>query len=457
MSSHPSLQGPLAPVYDERYDTDLKITGELPRALNGMFLRNGPNPQFEPKGAYHPFDGDGMLHAVYMNDGKASYRNRWIESAGLMAERKRGHACYGSLAEMSEIPADVMEEAGFMKNTANTATVQHGGHLFALMEGCPPTRISHELETLGEHNFDGKLQGAFTAHPKIDSKTGEMVFFGYSPFPPYVQYYVADASGKIINHQVIDIPNPILMHDFVVSENYTIFVDSPAVFDIDGALSGEPGVRWLPEQGTRMGIIPRMGTAEQLRWFDIPTCNIVHFFNAWDDGNKIEIHAPTFAEMPGGLQFDNPTQTEEPFPHRWLVDLEKGTVKYEKIDDMSGEFPRINDSYAGQRSRFMYNALARDWAFDFDFNGVIKYDIDKGTSKSFRYGDTEVSGEHTFVADPNGEAEDDGWLMSMIIDKASEESNLSIIDARDVEAGPIARVLMPRRVPIGFHAAWFPG
>jgi carotenoid cleavage dioxygenase-like enzyme len=454
---NPFLEGLLAPIDDERNDVDLEIEGELPAQLDGMFIRNGPNPQFAPKGAYHPFDGDGMLHALYLEDGKARYRNRWIESAGLLAERKRGHACYGSISEFSATDADVIEEAGFMKNNANTHFVRHAGHYLALMEACKPTEVTRELETTGEYDFAGKLNSPMTAHPKIDPNTGELIFFGYSPIPPYLQYHVADANGKLVHSQVIDIPQPVMMHDFAVTERYTIFIDSPAIFDVAAMMSGEQGIRWEPERGTRLGVIPRFGQAEEIRWFEIDTAYVVHFFNAWDDGDKIEIHGPAFAEMPGGLQFDNPVQEQEPFPWRWVIDLAAGTVQAEQTDDQSGEFPRINDNVAGRRHRYMYNSVARHWGFGFDFNGVIKYDIESGKSQRFLHGDSEVSGEHVFAPDPNGSAEDDGWLLSVVTDRSNMQSALVVLDARDLDSAPVARVKIPRRVPIGFHANWLPG
>ncbi|MGH0033823.1 MAG: carotenoid oxygenase family protein [Myxococcota bacterium] len=455
-TENPFLSGLMAPVLDERDDVGLEVEGELPGELRGLFVRNGPNPRFAPKDAYHPFDGDGMVHALYLADGEVRYRNRWIESKGLLAERKRGRACFGSLSKFSMPPEDVIEEAGFMKNTANTHFVRHDGHYFALMEAGRPTELSRDLETLGEYDFGGALPGAMTAHPKIDPVTGDLVFFGYSPVPPFLQYYVVDRSGRMVHHEVIDIPNPVMMHDFVATENYTVFLDSPAIFDVEAMMQDGPAMRWEPEKGTRLGVIPRFGRADEVRWFEVDPCYVVHFFNAWDEGDRIEIHAPSFASMPGGLQFDDPSQTEEPYPRRFQIDLSAGSVKSEQTDDRPGEFPRVNDERACRRHRYQYDTTARSWEFEFDFDGVVKYDLETGGSTVFAHGRNEVCGEHVFVPRPGARAEDDGWLMTHVSDRETMRSKVVLLDARDLEAGPVAQIHMPRRVPIGFHANWLP-
>jgi len=451
----PFLQGLMAPVTDERDDPDLEVIGQIPPNLRGMFVRTGPNPQFAPLGAYHPFDGDGMLHAVYLQDGTARYRNRWIESKGLLAERARGRACYGGMSNFQFPDDDVLAEGGLLKNTGNTATVRHAGRYFALLEAGPPTEFDHDLATIGEYTYDGRLQGPMTAHPKVDPVTGEMRFIGYSPMAPYLRYSEVNAAGELVNSTEIDIPAPVMMHDFVITENYAIFLDAPAVFDMDRMLEGGDPMSWKPDNGTRIGIIPRGGSNADVRWFETENCYVVHFFNAWESGNTIEIRAPRMEDMPGGFQFENPGAAREPMPWRWVIDLTTGKVTDEQTDDVAGEFPRVNEQFTGQRTRYAYNCPQRTWDFEFDFHGVVKYDIDAGTSQSHYYGDTEVSGEHVFVADPDGTAEDDGWLMSFVSDRATEQSELVILDARDIASGPVARVKMARRVPIGFHGNWF--
>jgi carotenoid cleavage dioxygenase len=451
----PFLSGLLAPVFDERDDRDLAVTGALPAGLRGMFVRNGPNPQFTPRGKYHPFDGDGMVHAVYFDDGGARYRNRWVEGRGLQYEREVGHAVYGGLAEFTVPDAEAVERGGFIKNTANTHTVRHAGKILALLEAALPTELSRDLDTIGECDFDGRLQGAFTAHPKVDPVSGEMLFFGYSPFPPHVRYHVVDAAGNLVHSADIDLPNPIMMHDFVITEHHAIFLDSPAIFDAKSMMAGGSMMRWAPEEGTRIGVMPRRGTGADVRWFDVDNQYVVHFFNAWDEGDTIQIRAPRFSAMPGGFEFDNPTGKEAPMPWSWTIDLAAGTVRDAQTDDRGGEFPRVNDNLATRPTRYLYNCMARTWEFEFEFHGVVKYDTQTGASSEWFYADSEVSGEHVFAPDPDGSAEDDGWLLSVVTDRATERSDLVVLDARDVAAGPIARVHIPRRVPIGFHANWF--
>ena len=451
----PFLQGLMAPVTEERDDPDLEVVGRIPPNLRGMFVRTGPNQQFAPLGAYHPFDGDGMLHAVYLQDGRARYRNRWIESNGLLAERARGHACYGGMSNFQFPDDDVLAEGGLLKNTANTATVRHAGRYFSLLEAGPPTEFDHDLATIGEYTYGGRLEGPMTAHAKVDPVTGEMRFIGYSPMAPYLRYSEVNAAGELVNSTEIDIPAPVMMHDFVITENYAILLDAPAVFDMDRMLEGGDPMSWKPDNGTRIGIIPRGGSNADVRWFETENCYVVHFFNAWESGNTIEIRAPRMEDVPGGFQFENPGAAREPMPWRWVIDLTTGKVTDEQTDDVAGEFPRVNEQHTGRRTRYAYNCPQRTWDFEFDFHGVVKYDIDTETSQAHYYGDTEVSGEHVFVPDPDGSAEDDGWLMSFVTDRATEQSELVILDARDISSEPVARVKMAARVPIGFHANWF--
>ena len=191
----PFLQGYYAPVADERTDIGLTVAGEIPAGLRGTFLRNGPNVKFEPSGPYHLFDGDGMLHAVALTDDGVDYRNRWIRSRGLEAEERAGRSLYGGMYQPVMPGPELVGDAGPMKNTANTHVVRHAGRILALMEAGIPTEVTLDLETVGEWGFHDTYTGSFTAHPKIDPATGEMLAFSYvGP----LTYFRISPDGRVV-------------------------------------------------------------------------------------------------------------------------------------------------------------------------------------------------------------------------------------------------------------------
>jgi carotenoid cleavage dioxygenase-like enzyme len=458
--NQPMLSGTFVPVSDELDVADLAVTGPLPASLQGTFLRIGPNPMFEPLGRYHMFDGDGMLHGVTIADGQVSYRNRWIRSAGLEAEMRAGRALYGGLGELHMPGPDEVGDAGAMKNVANTNIIHHAGRYLALWEAGPPTEITRELDTVGLHDFGGRLDGAFTAHPKIDPRTGQMLAFAYQPFPPYLRYYQIDAGGTLARTVDIDLPEPVVMHDFAITENHVVFVDSPMILDIMAALRGEPMFRWDPEHQTRVGIMPRDG--DQVTWYETEAAYVNHFWNAWEDGDTLTfagsrlVGAAYTAGKDGAMDREG-ADAEPGRPTRYDVELGAGKVRVEQFDDLGGDFPRINDAHCGVRSRYLYMGAFRDEpTIVGHFDTVVKYDADTATRSMWWCGPTSVTGEAVFVADVDGRAEDDGWLLSCVTDRSDDSTDLVVIDARDVAAGPIARIHLPRRLPFGFHANWFP-
>jgi len=458
--NQPMLSGTFVPVDDERDDHHLRVTGSVPDGLAGTFMRNGPNPMFEPLGRYHMFDGDGMLHAVRFDQGEVSYRNRWIRSAGLEAERRAGRALYGGLGDLHMPGPDEVGDAGPMKNLANTHIVGHAGRYLALWEAGPPTEVTEGLDTIGVHDFGGRLDGAFTAHPKIDPRTGEMLAFAYLPFEPYLRYYQIDAAGTLGRVVDIDLPEAVVMHDFAVTERHVVFVDSPMVLDVMAALHGEPMFRWDPDHVTRVGIMPRDG--DTVTWYETEASYINHFWNAWDDGDSVvfagsRLEGAAYTAGKDGAMDREGADAEPGRPTRVEVDRSSGKVRVEQFDDMGGDFCRINDAYCGVRSRYHYMAgFHGDATIIGHFDTVVAYDDLTGERTTWFCGPTSITGEAVFVPDPAGAAENDGWLLSCVTDRTDDSTDLVILDARDVSAGPIARVHLPRRLPFGFHGNWFP-
>ncbi|MFN8040795.1 MAG: carotenoid oxygenase family protein [Acidimicrobiales bacterium] len=455
----PFLAGNLFPV-DRELDAPCEVVGTLPEGLAGTFVRNGPNPMFEPLGKYHMFDGDGMLHSVVFGQGTPAYRNRWIRTAALEAEMRQGRALYHGLAELFEFPdPKLVGDAGPIKNPANTHIIRHAGRHLALWEGGPPTEVTADLDTIGLHDFDGRLVGGMTAHPRLDPRTGEMLFFAYSPIPPYLRYHVADATGALVHSIEIELPAPVMMHDFVITESYAILLDSPARFDLSG--EGDDMMRWQPELGCRLGVLPRLGGPDEVRWFDIEPGHVQHFWNAWEDGDRIVLsgsrlgHAD-FGMDSGGDLDDSSADATAGRPADFWIDLAAGTAGWTPRDDLGGDFCRINDEYDGVRNRFDYMAaFLGDNDVIGDFDTIVKYDNVSGERTLWHAGADGHVGEAVFAPDPAGSAEDDGWLLSAVYDSARDTSEVVVLDARDVAAGPIARVRIPQRMPFGFHANWF--
>ena len=450
------LQGNFAPWRMEGVAEDLEVTGRIPPELAGTYYRNGPNPAFEPPGRYHWFDGDGMIHAITLADGRAHYRNRYVLSAGLKEERAAGRGLFSGLLDIDP------SEAPRFKNTGNTNIVWHAGRLLALMEAAFPTRMEPcTLETLGELDFDGRLAGAMTAHPKMDPETGEMLFFGYSPFPPHLQYHVADRDGRLVRSEVIDVAWPSMMHDFAITKDHVIFILCPLVFSFENLAKRGGVFSWEPERGTRLGVMPRSGGNADVKWFETEASYVFHPMNAFAEGDAIVLDVARY----GRLDFMSPQAAANPSyrdenaarMHRWRIDLRAGGVKSTPLDDIVTEFPRVDERRLGRRHRFGYT-VAREPELDDGaqpvWTAIKKYDLERGTAETRRFGAENGVGEPLFVPRGAGAAEDDGWVLVLAYDHARNTSDFHILDAQNVRGEPVAVVHLPHRVPYGFHGNW---
>ncbi|WP_174764087.1 MULTISPECIES: carotenoid oxygenase family protein [unclassified Anabaena] len=449
---NPYLEGNFAPINTEITTDTLEVIGELPPKLSGMFIRNGPNPQWQPIGQYHWFDGDGMLHGVEIKNGKATYCNRYIRTKGWNIEHEVGKAVWSGLLE----PPQIDNPHGSGKNTANTALAWHNQQLLALWEGGAPHQISvPDLATIGEHTYNNKLVSAFTAHPKVDPVTGEMMFFGYGFEPPYLQYGIVSAQGELLRTVPIDIPMAVMMHDFAITENYTIFMDLPLTFSVERMQRGEPMMMFESDRPSRFGIMPRHGDNSNIRWFESPSCYVFHTLNAYEAGDEVVLIACRMNSS--NVLVSEDTYRDEkgdiPLLHRWHFNLSTGAVTEEKLDDIPGEFPRINENLLGRKTQFGYvgkMAHSQNPLFD----GVIKYDFENGKSHIHEFGKNRYGGEAVFAPCPNSTVEDEGWLVTFVHDENSQTSELVVINAQDMTNEPIARVIIPQRIPYGFHGIW---
>jgi len=451
------LNGKFSPIEDEMVAENLTVLGEIPSDLEGMFLRNGPNPKFSPKGRYHWFDGDGMIHAVQLQGGKATYRNRYIRTRGLKTEEEAGEAQWTGIMERP----DFSKPGGPFKNTGNTDLHFHAGKLLALwwLGGKAHDIRLPDLETLGEYDFGGALQRGIASHPKTDPRTGEMMFFDYDVLPPFMFYGVVNAQGEVIHQTPIEFPGARLQHDIAITENYTLLFDMPMYWDPEALMQGKAKVVFDKTMPTRIGVIGRHAAGDTIRWFETGPFYMYHTINAYEDGDEIVLVGCRI-ESPVPKSRENPQNKPrlsylelDPYLTRWRLNLTTGLVKEEILDDVPSEFPRTNDTTLGVKQRFSYNPrIAQRPQLLFD--GLIKYDTDTGASETHTYGADRWGGEAAFAPRANATAEDDGYLVTFVYDEGRNESELVIVDATDVSAGPVARVRIPRRVPIGYHACW---
>ncbi|GAA0628937.1 carotenoid oxygenase family protein [Brevundimonas kwangchunensis] len=462
---NPYLQGLYEPVARETTALELTVIGEIPKDLHGAFVRNGPNPAHVPAGLHHWFDGDGMVHGVYFENGKAEYRNRYVWTSDYRAEQKGLEiGAGGVMLPSARARADSGRGDLVYKDTANTDLVFHNGSLMALwyISGKPVRVDARTLESMGNEDFGGALPRHVSAHGKVDPKTGEFCFFDYSLYEPWMTFGVVDAQNNLTNFQKVDLPGPRLPHDMGLTENYIILHDLPVVFTEAGLRNSMWQIK-VADQPARFGVVPKNGKGDQVRWFETDTCYIYHVANAWEDGDEVVMTACMMT--PNGYP---PNPAYGPYasmvnvlalnavPVEWRMNMVTGEVKKRQLDDRIGEFPVVNLEFTGRKTNWSYHVEMSKQELQ-RFAGLIKYDLRTGAAQTHRFADGVGGSEPAFAPRIGAVDEDDGYVIAFTTDEATGRSEVQILAAKDFEAGPIARVLLPARVPAGFHGTWAPG
>ena len=458
----PYLSGNFAPIRAEDDFADLPVTGELPRDLRGMLVRNGPNPQFEPRDAnHHWFLGDGMLHAFRIADGKVSYRNRYVRTPKWEAEHRAGHALFGSWGNpMTTDPEFVGRDSG----VANTNIVWHAKKLLALEEGHQPFAVDpRSLAPEGYLPLAGTAE-RFTAHPKMDPESGEMLFFGYGvgdmPLSAGMAFGVVDREGNTTRLDRFTAPFASMVHDFMVTRGHVIFPILPLTLSLSRAMNGLPPVAWEPEQDARIGVMARNASIDSIRWFSAPACYVFHVMNAWEEGDRLFADV---MEYPNAPLFPNADGSRgEPARAvlvRWTIDLAGAShmIRRETLDDSAGEFPRIDDRRAGLAYRHGWFAASSNNRTDVKFDAIAHVDVVTGGKKLHILSRGDMTSEPVFVPRAKEAPEGEGWLLAVVYRGGENRSDLTIFDAQNIENGPVATVGLTRRVPFGFHGNWVDG
>ncbi|XP_074283400.1 putative carotenoid cleavage dioxygenase 4, chloroplastic [Silene latifolia] len=469
-----------APV-DELPPTECEVVeGALPSCLDGAYIRNGPNPQFLPRGPYHLFDGNGMLHSIRISDGKATLCSRYVKTYKYMIEHKAGTSiipnvfsgCNGLLgfaARATLAAARIIAGQYHPSNgigLANTSLALFGGRLYALGESDLPYEVrltpSGDIQTVGRNDFDGKLVMNMTAHPKTDQDTGETFAFRYGPISPFLTYFRFDPKGnKQADVPIFSMTRPSFLHDFAITKSYAVFPDIQILMDLGKMiLKGGSLVSWDPSKLSKIGVIPRYaGDEEEIRWFEVPGLNIVHVINAWDevngDGNEAIVMVAS--------NIMSPEHTLERMDlihvlvEKIKIDLMTGVVSRQPLSARNLDFGVLNPAYLGKKNKYVYAGVGDQMP---KIKGVVKLDVSMAQDQqesvvaSRMFGPGCNGGEPFFVAsDPdNADAdEDEGYVISYVHDENTGVSKFIVMDAKSPSLDIVASVKLPQRVPYGFH------
>lgn len=465
VTQYPAFRDNLAPVGEEFDDVPADLlSGSLPADLTGTLLRIGPNPQFVPHdpAAHHWFLGDGMVHALRLENGGCRYSNRWVRTAKWRAENLAGRVLYEGWGYRPIDGGPPPELDG----TANTNLVLHGDRLLALQESSPPIEIdAANLATIGQALYDGRLGRSFTAHPKLDAASGELVAHGVQSKgfgSEEAHYYVLDAAGSLTRSESFKLPFAAYVHDFLITATHVIFPLSPLVADRESARRGQPYV-WHGDRPALIGIFDRTEGPAGVRWIEVPAFYVFHVFNAYDhpDGTIVAdvleyTRPPLFPDATGRVPGNDEISSAVV---RWIITLgDTPSLTREQVcasPAYSLEFPVIDERRSALRHEIGY-FVGREDGDRLGFNTLARVDFATGAVVSRRYGTHDMLSEPLFIP-RNADADcDDGWLAFLLYRHATQTSELHIQHAADLAAPPQAVFAMKHRVPQGFHGLWIP-
>lgn len=444
------------------------IEGAIPAELNGTFYCAGPEPQYPP----HLLDpavflnGEGMTHMFRFENGHVDYKSRWVRNERFLAQEAARRSLFGRYR--NRYTNDPLAE-GVNPTTANTHAIWHGGKLLVLKEdGMPMEMDPDTLETKGAWDFDGKITSEWLcAHPKIDMATDEMFMFAYQAKGDATTdfaYYVMGPDGKVTHEAWFDMPFACNVHDFGLTKDWVIFPFYPLITDLETLKQGGPFYEWHRDKLTWFAVMPRYGNKDQIRWFKGDPCFAAHVMNASQDGDKLYFDCDM--QDVGWQWFPNRDGSEQPREEGRSV-LTRVTFDLSKLDDsyevkhytsmeVGGAMGRTDDRLQGHVYR-------HGWFLTYSPNPESMPPIEKFVSHvDWVTGKISVwnSGEYTLAHEPRfiprhaGAEEGDGWILTTLNRLDEGRSDLVLLDARNIEAGPVARIRVPLKVRSTFHGMW---
>ena len=443
------------------------IEGKLPSELVGTLFRNGPGAldvNGRPYG--HPFDGDGMICAISFCSDRVHFRNRFVKTPEYLAEQQAGEILYRSVF-------GTQREGGFwnnwfdfsFKNPANTNVVYQGDKLLALWEADSPYRLDPvTLETLGKEQFGGTLKEgqAFTAHPRIDPETGDLLAFGVSPGPiSTIYFYRVNPVGELVEVTEEKISGFCFLHDFAITPNFRIFFQNPVSFNpVPVALGLKPAAACIeldPKANTRIVVFDCQGRSQT---FSTDPGFIFHHANAWEQDDKLVIDSLCYDDyLALDPKVDFRQVVFEEVPHarliRYEIDLNAGDVSHRAIVNRPCEFPTLHPQYIGKKHRYIYAGCTHAERGNAPLQAIVKVDMNTGRQEIHSFAPRGyLGGDPVFVPRPNSTSEDDGWLIVMVFDATSERSDVVILDAQHIELAPETILHLKHHVPYGLHGTF---
>jgi 8'-apo-carotenoid 13,14-cleaving dioxygenase len=440
---HPFLTGLHAPMTEEVTIEDLAVTGSIPPALDGRYLRIGPNPIAADPRTYQWFLGDGMVHGLRIERSRALwYRNRWVRSTQVTTA-------------LDEPRTPGPRHGDF--DTVNTNVMGFAGQIRAMVEaGSTPVLLGDTLETLAYDDFGGTLRGSFSAHPHLDPLTGEMHAIAYNPREPTaIHHVVVAADGHVRREEPVRVNHGPMIHDCAITARFAVILDLPVTFSMSALIAGSMfPFCWNPAHPARVGLLPRDGAGSEVIWCDVDPCYVFHVANAYDaDDGSVILDAAAYDSM-----FAQGLNAPRGAFERWTIDPVARSVRRDVIDPHPQDFPRIDERRFGQSYRYTYAIMlpkTADPAF-IGATSLIKHDLQTRVRNVHSLGPHRYPGEFVFVPAHANAAEDEGWLIGLAVSRIDQTTDLVIIDARDFEGAPLASVHIPHRIPPGFHGNWVP-
>ena len=469
---HPYRTGPWQPQNSEwRADDLIAVEGEIPADLDGIYLRNTENPLHPALKSYHPFDGDGMLHIVGFRDGKAFYRNRFVRTDGFEAEQEAGGPLWPGLAEpLSLAKVDYGWGARtLLKDASSTDVVVHRGTALTSFYQCGDLyRIDpYTGQTRGKQDFNGgfPFDWGISAHPKVDERTDELLFFNYGKKEPYLHFGVVDANNDLVHYTDVALPGPRLPHDMAFTRNYVILNDFPLFWEPELLERDLHVARFHRDMPSRFAVLPRRGGAADVQWFEADPTFVLHFANAYEDGDEIVLDGfyqgdPEPADNGTGTKWQRAFRflaldRMQTRLHRWRFNLKTGATTEESLSENISEFGMINATHGGEPHRYVYAATGKPGWFLFD--GLIRHDLLTGTEQRISFGDGVYGSETAMAPRVGSRGEDDGYLVTLTTDMNADASYCLVFDAARIQDGPVCKLQLPERISSGTHSTWVAG